>query len=154
MILPLFGDRKPVPFLQTQFDEIGGNISPDGQWLAYESNESGRFEIYVQPFSDPNGKTQISVNGGVQPRWRRDGKELFYIDLGNRLMAVPIQFAAKSQGVEAGAPIPLFEVHLPDTQGSRQEYIVSSDGQQFLMNAYPDDATSPITVILNWKAKP
>src|SRR5262249_52876426 len=73
-ILPVFGDKKPFSFLKTPFDESDGQFSPDGKWIAYQSNESGRFEIYVQPFPGPGGKFQISTNGGAQPRWNKNGK--------------------------------------------------------------------------------
>src|SRR5438309_4316078 len=78
-MLPMFGDRKPQPFLQTAFNEVYGRFSPDGHWVAYASNESGRFEIYVVPFPSRGGKWQVSTGGGLWPRWRHDGKELFYL---------------------------------------------------------------------------
>ena len=95
------GERKPFPVLQTRFDEIQGEFSPDGRWLAYASNESGRYEIYVQTFPVTGGKWQISVAGGLQPRWRRDGQELFYVAPDNRLMAAPIRVAPGTQGPAA-----------------------------------------------------
>jgi Tol biopolymer transport system component len=76
-LLPLFGDQKPTPFIQTEFNESQGRFSPDGRWVAYISNESGPFQIYVQSFPSSGGKWQVSTNGGAQPQWRRDGKELF-----------------------------------------------------------------------------
>jgi serine/threonine protein kinase len=157
--LPMEGDRKPFPVVQTNFRETDGQFSPDGRWIAYQSDESGRFEIYVQRFPGPGGKVGgkwlISTNGGAQVRWRRDGQELFYIALDGRLMAVAIRLASSGQAVEAGAPVPLFATHVGGAvQGvSRQQYIVSVDGQRFLMNTVTEDATAPITVILNWKAK-
>ena len=155
--LPMEGDRKPFPVVQTNFDERDGQFSPDGKWIAYQSNESaGRFEIYVQPFPGP-GKWQISTNGGAQVRWRRDGKELFYIGLDGRLMAVPIRLASNGQAVEPGTPVPLFATRIGGAvQGvDRQQYMVSPDGQRFLMKTVTEEAsTSSIMVILNWKAKP
>jgi len=154
--LPLDGARKPFPVVQTNFEERDGQFSPDGKWIAYQSNESGRFEIYVQPFPGPGGKWQISTNGGAQVRWRGDGKEVFYIALDDRLMAAPIRLAPDGQAVEAGTPVPLFTtraggaVQFPFTQ----QYLVSPDGQRFLMNTVTEEATSPITVLLNWKAEP
>ena len=147
------GDRKPFPVVQTNFDERDGQFSPDGKWIAYQSNESGRFEIYVQPFPGPGGKLQISTNGGAQVRWRRDGKELFYIALDDRLMAVPIRLASNGQTVEPGSPIPLFATRVGGALQTifRQQYMVSPDGQRFLMNTITEEAASPITVILNWK---
>ena len=158
--LPL-DDRKPLPIVQTNFEEQLAQFSPDGKWIAYQSNESGRFEIYVQPFSSPNGKAggklRISTDGGAQARWRRDGLELFYIALDGRLMAAPIRFASNGQAVEAGAPVPLFATRVGGALQPypRHEYMVSPDGQRFLLNTVTEEAsTSPITVILNWKPKP
>jgi serine/threonine protein kinase len=154
--LPMDGDRKPFVVVQTPFSERLGQFSPDGKWIAYESNESGRFEIYVQPFPGPGGKWQVSTNGGAQPRWRRDGKELFYIGIDERLMAAPIRFTSDGQSIEPSSPTPLFATHIGGAvQGTnRQQYVVSPDGQRFLMNTITEQATSPITVILNWKPKP
>ena len=153
-VLPLDGDRKPFPFVQTDFDERDGQFSPDGMWIAYQSNESGRFEIYVQSFPG-GGKWQISTNGGAQARWRRDGKELFYIALDARLMAVPVRLASDRKVVDASSPTPLFDTRVGGAlQGNlRQQYVVSADGQRFLMNTVTQDPsiTSPITVILNWR---
>ena len=151
----LDGDRKPYPVVQTSFDERDAQFSPDGKWIAYQSNESGRFEIYIQPFPGPGSKLQVSTNGGAQARWRRDGKELFYIALDDRLMAVPIRLASNPQSAEPSSPIPLFATHVGGALQSpfMQQYEVSPDGQRFLMNTFTEEAASPITVILNWKPK-
>ena len=106
--VPVDGEPKPFPVVQTDFEERDGQFSPDGKWIAYQSNESGRVEIVVQPFPGPGSRLQLSTNGGAQVRWRPDGKELFYIALDGRLMAVPIRFVSEGTSVEAGAPIPLF----------------------------------------------
>jgi eukaryotic-like serine/threonine-protein kinase len=154
--LPMQGERKPFPVVQTEFDERDAQFSPDGKWIAYQSNESNRFEIYVQSFPGPATKTQISINGGAQVRWRADGKELFYVALDERLMAVPIRITSDGKGIDAGTPIPLFRTHIGDAvQGIyRPQYMVSADGQRFLMSTLTEEAASPITVILNWKPKP
>lgn len=138
--LPMFGDRKPFPVVQTSFEERDAQFSSDGKWIAYQSNESGRVEIYVQPFPGPGTKTQISTMGGAQVRWRRDGKELFYVALDGRLMVVPIEFPPNSQAVEADRPVALFATRIGGAvQGfDKQEYIVSHDGQRFLMNTITD----------------
>lgn len=158
-VLPLTGERKPFAVLQSSFDEIEGQFSPDGRWLAYASNESGRYEIYIRTFPEAGGQWQISVAGGVQPRWRRDGRELFYVAPDTRLMAVPIRLAPDKQTLEAGAPVALFPTRLA-TGGNiatalslaRAQYAVAPDGR-FLMNIAADDVvTSPITVVLNWTA--
>ena len=150
--LPMNGDRKPFPVVQTNFDERDAQFSPDGKWIAYQSNESGRFEIYIQPFPGPGSKLQVSTNGGAQVRWGPDGKELFYIALDARLMAVPIRLASNPQTAEPGSPTPLFATRVGGAlQGTfRQQYHVSSDGARFLMNTITEEAASPITVILNW----
>jgi Tol biopolymer transport system component len=150
--LPLDGDGKPVPVVQTNFDERDAQFSPDGKWIAYHSNESGRFEIYIQPFPGPGSKLQVSTNGGAQVRWGPHGKELFYIALDARLMAVPIRLASNPQSAEPGSPTPLFATRVGGAlQGTfRQQYDVSSDGPRFLMNTITEEAASPITVVLNW----
>jgi dipeptidyl aminopeptidase/acylaminoacyl peptidase len=158
-VLPLMGERKPFAVLQSSFDEMEGQFSPDGRWLVYASNESGRYEIYVRTFPEAGGKWQISVAGGVQPRWRRDGHELFYVAPDTRLMAVPIRLAPDTHTLDAGTPVPLFPTRLATggniaTAGflARTQYAVAPDGR-FLMNIAADDAvTSPITIVQNWTA--
>jgi Tol biopolymer transport system component len=157
--LPLVGDRKPFPVVQTPFDEAEGQFSPDGRWVAFQSNESGREEIYVRLFPGPDGQRQVSTEGGSQPRWRPDGTELFYVAPDARLMAVPIAVGAARQTLEPGAPMPLFPSHLATGANisvgglSKQQYAVAPDGR-FLMNAAVDEGTAaPITVVLNWNAQ-
>jgi Tol biopolymer transport system component len=149
-------ERKPVPVAQTNFEERDGQFSPtDGKWIAYQSNESGRMEIWVQSFPGPGGKLQVSTNGGAQVRWRPDGKELFYIALDGQLMSVPIRFT-NSQTAEAETPVALFATHVGGALQSTASrfYNVSPDGKQFLMHTIATEAgNSPITVILNWKPK-
>jgi len=156
-VVPLTGQQKPSPVLQTSFDEIEGQLSPDGTWLAYASNESGRYEVYIQTFPEPGGKWQVSVAGGAQPRWGRDGRELFYVASDSRLMAVPIRVARDARAPQTSAPVGLFSTRLASGGNiplngfqARAQYAVASDGR-FLMNVAADDAaTSPITVVLNW----
>jgi serine/threonine protein kinase/Tol biopolymer transport system component len=150
----LDGDRKPFAVVQTDDDERDGQFSPNGKWIAYQSNESGRFQIYAQPFPGPGTKKLISTNGGAQVRWRRDGRELFYIGLDGRLMAVPIRFSADGKTIELAAAVPLFPTRVGDPLEERQQYSVSPDGQRFLMNIVSEEAAiSPVTVILNYKPK-
>src|SRR5207249_1138098 len=106
-LLPLFGDQKPAPFIQTEFTETQGRFSPDGRWVAYASNESGPYQVYVQSFPTSGGKWQVSTGGGAQPLWRRDGKELFYLAPDRKLMAVEVSGAGPT--FVPGAPKPLFE---------------------------------------------
>lgn len=111
-VLPLTGKRTPIPVAQTTFDEGQGQFSPDGRWLAYASNETGRHDIFVRSFPAPGGKWQVSIGGGIYPRWRRDGKELFYVAPNNKLMAVPIQADPRQERCCQGPLLPCFRVEL------------------------------------------
>jgi eukaryotic-like serine/threonine-protein kinase len=152
--LPLFGNRKPTPFLQTDFLERAGQFSPDGRWVAYHSNESGRYEIYVRSFPGPGGPWQVSTSGGIQARWRADGNELYYIAPDGELMAASIKVTGAA--LEPGGPVALFRTRIwgggtNATQG--QQYDVAPDGR-FIMNITTDIAAAPpITLILNWQPK-
>jgi hypothetical protein len=151
--LPLFGDRKPLPFLQMPYNEAYGQFSPDGRWVAYLSNESGRDEVYVAPFPRPAGKWQVSTTGGVAPRWRRDGKEIFYVAPDNKLMAAAV--SGQASAFEVGAVQPLFEIHRngPVIGGYLgYNYDVAADGQRFLVNTVGEQAAAPLTLIVNWQA--
>jgi Tol biopolymer transport system component len=155
--LPMTGERKPFAVLQGRFDEIEGQFSPDGRWLAYASNESGRDEIYVRTFPEAGGTWQVSVAGGLHPRWRHDGRELFYVAPDTRLMAVPIRVTPETRALDAGVPVALFPTRLATgafivTSGyqARAQYAVAADGR-FLMNVSADEGvTSPITIVQNW----
>lgn len=145
-VLPLSGDRKPVPFLKPQSNATFSQFSPDGRWVAYVSNESGRNEVYVAPFPGADGKWQISTAGGIRPRWRRDGSEIFYLAPDDKLMAALVN--AKGSSFEVGAVKPLFQTRATAT---RYSYDVSADGQRFLINTTPEQAASaPITIVVNW----
>jgi serine/threonine protein kinase len=156
--LPLDGARpeepKSIEVVQTAFNERMGQFSPDGRWIAYQSDKTGRFEIYVQPFPGTGGDVPVSTNGGTQVRWNPRGTELFYVAADNRLMAVPIHSPSNAPTFEAGTPLGLSGTNadsmLPN--GNRQQYVVAPDGQSFVFNSIPKEAnTSPIAVILNWK---
>ncbi len=146
--LPLSGDRKPFPVVRGEFNETESQFSPDTKWIAYVSDESGSPQVYVQSFPTVTGRWQISTEGGSQPRWRRDGKELFYLSPSGMLMAVSVKSGAT---VEADAPRPLFETKL-DRTVLRQSYAVSANGMRFLLNLPIERATPPLTVLLNWPA--
>jgi hypothetical protein len=147
-VLPLFGDRKPFPFHQSPYAEVAGQFSPDGRWVAYASNESGKFEVYVAPFPGPGGKWLISTAGGTFPRWRPDGTEIFYLAPDQTLMAATVN--GKGGSVEVGAVKPLFK---PAVVPGPRPYDVARDGQRFLINLTSEQAaTAPITVVLNWTA--
>jgi Tol biopolymer transport system component/tRNA A-37 threonylcarbamoyl transferase component Bud32 len=147
-VLPLFGERKPFPFVSTEFWENFGQFSPDGRWVAYQSNESGRTEIYVAPFPGPGGKPQISTTGGMFPHWRADGRELFYQAPDQKLMVAEI--GLKPDNVQVGAVRPLFE--LPWIL--YYHYDVSTDGQRFLAVMPPEQTgpSEPLTLVQNWQA--
>jgi serine/threonine protein kinase len=147
-VLPLFGDRKPSALLQSEFNEWQGQFSPDGKWIAYVSDQSGTPQVYVQAFPMQTGTWPISTAGGMQPRWRRDGLELFYLALDRKLMAVTVKAGAT---FEAATPRSLFETTLDLTQ-FRQTYAISADGQRFLLNAPIETDAPPLTVVLNWQA--
>jgi serine/threonine protein kinase len=144
---------KPVPFVQTPFDESQASFSPNGQWVAYQSDESGPMQVYVQPFPGSSGKRQISNAGGASPRWSRDGRELYYTAPDATLMAVPIVLRPSS--LDTGTPKALFKTRLTTAFGGtagniRPQYDVAPDGR-FLMNITTEETISPITIILNWK---
>ena len=178
-VLPMQGERTPWVFLKTPYRELYARFSPDDRWVAYQSNESGRPEIYVRPFVSPlsdaatstpaaldkstnaqrsgsgamaDGQWQVSSAGGIFPAWRADGKELYYLDSSGALVAVPI--AVNGSVLEPGAPVVLFPTSIfgggVDTQQGRQ-YDVAPEGR-FLINTMLESAAAPITLILNWKA--
>ena len=148
--LPLSGDRKPFPLLQTPFNETSGVFSPDGRWVAYVSDDSGRPEVYVQTFPVSTAKWRVSTNGGSQPRWRGDGKEIFYVASDHRLMAVAVKAGSS---FEAGIPTALFEIGTPLGTGFRHQYDVTHDGERFfVVRAAEPQESQPITVVLNWTA--
>jgi eukaryotic-like serine/threonine-protein kinase len=143
---------KPTEFLKASSTLKSGRFSPDGTWLAYASNESGRWEIYVTSFPEAHGKWQVSNSGGDQPKWRGDGKELFYLSTDSRIMAVPVKTGAN---FDAGTPAALFQANpreMPATS-ERFSYDVTKDGQKFLINTQLKTAMTPVSVVLNWTAK-
>jgi len=140
-------DRRARPFLKTQYNETAPKFSPDGHWLAYESNESGRSEVYVQPYPGPGAKWQISTEGGTEPAWNPAGGELFY-RMGARMMDVLVTL---QPAFSAGKPVVLFEG--PWLSGTAMpNYDVSPDGKRFLMLKAPDDdqGARQIVVVQNW----
>jgi eukaryotic-like serine/threonine-protein kinase len=148
-ILPLFGEKKPFPFLVSPFDKLDPTFSPDGRWLAYTSEESGRDEIYIAPFPAGNGKWEVSTNGGGQPRWGRDGKELFYLAADLKIMAVDI--LEKGDSIVIGSPKVLFQTNPPPL--SFRPFDVAADGRKFVVTTETIQAsTVPITLVSNWLA--
>jgi hypothetical protein len=149
------GDLKPFAWLQTEFDERHGRFSPDGRWVAYTSNESGRDEVYVRSFPGSGAKVRISAGGGVEPQWRKDGTELFYISEDRTLMAVPVKLAGSaSEPLHVGTAKSLFSVPVVDTFIVGRSYEASIDGQRFLLRTPAGGATAPpLTVVLNWQTQ-
>jgi Tol biopolymer transport system component len=143
-------DREPIVIANTKFEEVNGQFSPDVRWVAYQTTESGQFQIVVQAFPIPTLKKQVSINGGSQPRWRADGKELYFIAPDGKMMAA--SFTSSGTSVAAATPVALFATSLVTVGGNlKQEYVVSRDGR-FLLNEQKDLSTNnPITLILNWK---
>jgi hypothetical protein len=127
-------------------------FSPNGRWVVYESDESGKKEIYVQSFPASGAKWQISVSGGSQPRWRRDGKELFYLGGDRKITAVEVNTEAPT--FAHGTPRALFETRISKGEDrAGDQYVVTSDGQRFLVNTVAEEgAYTPINVVLNWTA--
>ena len=158
MVLPLastekLGDRKPFPFLSTPFNEQSGAFSPDGKWVAYLSNESGRNEVYVRPFPGPGGQWQVSTGGGDAPRWRADGKELYYVAPDFKLMAVAVvttQSAAQGATFTPGTPQALFQTYMVQGSGQKQQYDVARDGRFLINTELQEASTEPIHLLLNW----
>jgi serine/threonine protein kinase/Tol biopolymer transport system component len=154
--VPMVGQQKPFPVVESPFDERRAQFSPDDRWVAYESNESGQFEIYIRPFPGPGGKRQISTAGGTQVRWRRDGKELFYVAPDGRLMAASISTGLNGQTVTTAGVVPLFMTHFAsgaNIVADTCQYDVAPDGR-FLMNVSVDDdvRAPPITIMVNWRS--
>jgi hypothetical protein len=145
-VLPLSGDRKSFSYLQGNFDGVSARLSPNGQWLAYVSDETGRNEVYVQTFPQPGGKWSVSTSGGTRPAWSRDGKELYFITLDGKLMAADVKNGAGAS-FEASAPRVLFEPHIAGGHFSR--FDVGNDGR-FLIPTVPTQSDAPITVVVNW----
>jgi len=148
-ILPLSGGA-PFPFLRTEYDEVQPEFSPNGEWIAYSSNESGRFEVYVRSFQGgpaTGAGTRISIDGGSHPKWRPDGKELFFLAPDRKLMSAEIHL---SPGMMPAPPKPLFQTRIY-MANFLAGYAVAQNGRRFLINAPTEEAErSPLTVIANW----
>jgi serine/threonine protein kinase/Tol biopolymer transport system component len=156
-VLPMDGvtKRKPVPFLRSEFSEYQGQLSPDSHWMAYTSDESGQPEVYVRPFPDGEGQTKISIAGGEQPRWRGDGKELFFVAADGKMMAVAVKATAGPRpSFEPGVPEVLFQTKLARPTNPLFEYDVTADGKRFLLDTVAGGLMSapPLTVEVNWDA--
>jgi Tol biopolymer transport system component len=146
-LFPLAPNAKPVKFLAPASDALHANFSPNGRLVAYSSNESGKFQVYVQTFPLSDRKWPVSTNGGYEPRWRGDGREIYYLSEDRKLMAVPV-----SAGPSFGVPKALFQTRVPEgVEVFRTHYVPTRDGRRFLVNTQTGDpAPNPITVVLNW----
>jgi Tol biopolymer transport system component len=143
-------DGKTTPVLQTEASEFPGKFSPDGRWILYRSNESGRSEVYVLSFPALDKKVRISTAGGNWPRWRRDGQEIYYLAPDNKLTAVAV--TSRGENFSVGSAQTLFEVRARG--GQRYSYDVSRDGQRFLIAVLAEQpAVAPLTLVINWRAE-
>jgi dipeptidyl aminopeptidase/acylaminoacyl peptidase len=145
-VLPLFGDRKPFQLAETEFRTQSAVFSPDGRWIAYASNEAGVPNVYVQSFPKASTKYQVSGEGGSDPRWRGDGRELFYLGADGTIVAVPID---TTSGFKSGKPEALFDAG--SFTNVLFQWAVTKDGKRFLINARPlQSSMALLTVIVNW----
>jgi dipeptidyl aminopeptidase/acylaminoacyl peptidase len=153
-LLDLAESPRAVPLLATAFDEVQARFSPDGRWIVYVSYESSRPEVYLTRRDNLNAKVQVSANGGVQPRWRRDGGEIFYVGSDGRLMSVAVGAGSPPR---LGTPVPLFQTYIDAKTRDALEhfdYDVSADGQRIVTLASPEpEAITPWTVVTNWTAE-
>jgi hypothetical protein len=148
-VLPLSGNGKPTPIVQSPVSDVEPQLSPDGRWLAFVSVETGSYETFVQPFPSGGGKWQVPVSGGRQPMWRRDGRELFVVTGDRKLYAIDVHPGATA--LEFGEPHFLFDMPA-NTISVRNSYAVTSDGQRFLVNRLvePSVRVPSIDVVVNW----
>ncbi len=153
-ILNMPGEKKAVPFVESPFEKTQARVSPDGRWLAYSTNESGMYQIVVQSFPDPNrGKWQITAQGGVEPKWRRDARELYYLSLDGKLMSVPLK---SERTFEAGTPVVLFQTPLTVNRTSPERdrrYDVAPDGRFLIVVPQTTSASTPVAAVVNWAAE-
>jgi Tol biopolymer transport system component len=155
-VLPLSGDKKPFPYLNQDYNEDSPRLSPNGQWLAYQSDKSGRYEVYVDTFtgapsasSAARGNWQVSTNGGTRPVWSHDGKELFLIGADRKMMVAEVNNSGGNK-FDGSAPKPLFDAHISgDPSG---QFDVSKDGRFLMSVPVKQDVSTPITVVVNWTA--
>ena len=149
-VSPLEAGRPPIPIARTKFSERNPRFAPDGHFLTYESDESGAYEVYVQPFPPTGGKWQVSVGGGNEASWRRDGRELYYVNSSGMLLAVPVTLSPS--GFSTGAAVTLFDVGTRGGSAGNGRYEPASDGRRFLVRQIVDPPAQPLRVILNWPA--
>ena len=153
-LLSLTGEPSASSFIDLPFDKAQARISPNGRWIVYTTNDSGMYQIVVQSFPDPNGgRWQITAQGGIEPKWRRDGSELYYLAFDGNLMSVPVKEAGAGGMFEAGTPAVLFQTPLlvSRTQTPRdRRYDVAPDGRFLISVPAASSASAPVTVVVNW----
>ena len=145
-------DHTPRAVANTVAEEVLAQFSPDGRWVAYQTNESGRFEVVVQPFPNASGKWQVSTAGGAAPRWRADGQELYFLAPDATMMAAPVTAAGAS--FAAGTPVALFPTRIVEggtLTTNRPQYAVARDGRFLINQTVADAVAAPITLLLNWR---
>jgi eukaryotic-like serine/threonine-protein kinase len=150
-VLPLSGERKPAPFVESRFRESQGQFSPDGRWVAFMSEKSGTPQVYVTAFPGRDTEQQVSTAGGGWPRWNRNGKELFYLALDNTLTVIPVN--GQTSRFDVGTARPLFPIQPRAARLDAYPYDVTADAQRILVNTFIEEVTPPITLIVNWEPK-
>jgi Tol biopolymer transport system component len=143
-LVPALEPKTMQVFSPANFSQLSGMISPDGHWIAYQANETARYEVYVQPFPSGGAKRQVSTEGGTWPRWSKDGRELYFIGMGGKMMAAAVTGAAN---LDFGVPKVLFSAPAATASG----YDVSKDGRFLIPVESPEPASPPLTVVLNWQ---
>ena len=151
-ILPLFGDRKSFPYITGPGDQLYAQFSPDGRWVAYTSNETGRNEVYAAPIPWTGAKWQVSQNGGMLPRWRRDGAELLFAGFSSGQF-VAAQVNGRGSNFEVGEIRDLFSINNMSPSIASAQYDVSADGKRFLVITTGEGGTLPLTLVQNWTAE-
>jgi hypothetical protein len=147
--MPLDTGETPFPVVQSGREDLGGQFAPNSAWLAYQSNESGRYQVSLRRIRGGGRGVQVSADGGTQPRG--DGRELYYLDLNRRLMAVPVTFAPDGASVDVGVPAPPLQTRIGGANIAQKEYLAAPDGQRFLLDTPIGDSAPPIRAILNWR---
>jgi Tol biopolymer transport system component len=152
-VLPLDPPGEPIAFAQSSFLTVDARFSPDGKWISYTSDESGRPEVYLGRFPGPLRKQQVSTAGGGMAEWRGDGRELFYVALDGKLMSVPLDLAAGGDSIDVRTPVPLFDAKVgPAFQANNTHlFMVAADGQRFLVLRIVEQTAAPLTVLLDWR---
>jgi len=157
--VPMDGTAKPFAVLHSPFEEMDAHFSPDGHWIVYRSNESGRFEIYIHPFPGPGNGQLVSTNGGLYPTWSPNGHEVFYVSPDSQMMSVSVTPAADGRSIACGAPVALWPVNVATgpfitTAGSlnRAQYDITRDGKFLVNTTVEGPPPPPISIILNWDA--